>query len=121
MLTFVFLISGMPTYVLKGISPYDLVFNKALSYTHLRVFGCVYFAKKFNNSDKLFEHAEKCVLLGYSVKPPSLDTNSIFVSSDVKFYEYVFPLKLKSIVVDKSINNIVPCDTFSYDEYDLIK
>nr|KAJ0196275.1 hypothetical protein LSAT_V11C700361250 [Lactuca sativa] len=48
----------------------------------------------------------------------SLDTNSSFVSRDVKFYESVFPYKLKSTSVDKVSNNFGPSDLFSYDEFD---
>lgn len=39
-----------------------------------------------------------------------------FVSRNVKFYEYVFPFKLKSSVVDKYSHSVDPSDLFSYNE-----
>ena len=65
-LTSVFLINRMPTSVLKGQSPYELVFKKMPVFDHIRVFGSLCFATKLNNLDKFSERAEKCVLLGYS-------------------------------------------------------
>ncbi|GJU08628.1 VIER F-box protein 2 [Tanacetum coccineum] len=55
-----------PSSVLKGKSPYELVFNKKPSLKHLRVFGCLSFATILNNHDKFSSRAEKCVLTGYS-------------------------------------------------------
>ncbi|XP_023772322.1 uncharacterized protein LOC111920980 [Lactuca sativa] len=122
-LTSVFLINRMPTSVLNGQSPYELVFQRTPSFDYLRVFGCLCFAVKPNVFDKLSERAEKCILLGYcsdkkAYKLLSLDTNSSFVSRDVKFYESFFPYKLKSTSVDKVSNNFGPSDLFSYDEFD---
>ncbi|XP_023771360.1 uncharacterized protein LOC111920014 [Lactuca sativa] len=122
-LTSVFLINRMPTSVLNGQSSYELVFQRTPSFDYLRVFGCLCFAVKPNVSDKLFELAEKCIFLGYcsdkkAYKLLSLDTNSSFISRDVKFYEYVFPYKLKLTYVDKVSNNFGPSDLFSYDEFD---
>lgn len=89
-LTSVFLINMMPTSVLNGLSPYELVFKRAPSFDYLRVFGCLCFSVKQNVTDKFFERAEKCVLLGYSsntkaYKLLTLDTNTSFVSMDVEF------------------------------------
>ena len=72
------------------------VFN--LSFQNLRVFGCLCFSTKLNVTDKFAERAEKCILLGYSLEQKgykllSLDTNSVFVSRDVKFYESVLTRK----------------------------
>nr|KAJ0191767.1 hypothetical protein LSAT_V11C800422600 [Lactuca sativa] len=112
----------MPTSVLNGSSPYELIFKKVLVFDHLRVFGCLCFASKQNISDKLSERAEKCILLGYcfdkkAYKLLSLDTNTSFVSRDVKFYESVFPYKLKSTNVDSFLNSSGPSDLFSYDVF----
>ncbi|XP_052624986.1 uncharacterized protein LOC128132448 [Lactuca sativa] len=119
--TYIFIM--MFTSVLNGSSPYELVFKRSHSFEHLRVFGCLCIAVKQNVTDKLSERAEKCVLLGYSsdkkaYKLLSLDTNTSFVSKDVKFYEFVFPYKLKSTTVDKISNDSGPSDHFSYDVFD---
>ncbi|XP_023734895.1 uncharacterized protein LOC111882761 [Lactuca sativa] len=121
-LTSVFLINRTPTSVLNGASPYELVYISSPVFDKLRVFGCLCFATKLNNSDKFFERADKCVFLGYSsdkkgYRVPSLDTNLIFVSRDVKFYESVFPFKLKFSSVNDILNvPVCSSDPFSYDE-----
>ncbi|XP_023756901.1 uncharacterized protein LOC111905437 [Lactuca sativa] len=121
-LTSVFLINRTPTSVLNGSSPYELLYNSAPVFDKLRVFGCLCFATKLNNSEKFSERADKCVFLGYSsdkkgYKVLSLDSNLIFVSRDVKFYESVFPFKLKSSsLTNRSNVPMSPNDLFSYDE-----
>lgn len=45
--------------------------------------------------------SEKCVLIGFSTtrkayKLLSLDTRNVFYARDVKFYENIFPLKMKT-------------------------
>ncbi|GJS79309.1 ribonuclease H-like domain-containing protein [Tanacetum coccineum] len=57
--------------------------------------------KVLNNSDKFSYKLEKSVLIGYSFvkkayKLLSLDSRNVFYSKDVKFYETVFPFKMKS-------------------------
>lgn len=42
----------MSTTVLKGKSPYELLFGKASSANHLRVFGCPCYAKVLNSFEK---------------------------------------------------------------------
>ncbi|GKA23448.1 ribonuclease H-like domain-containing protein, partial [Tanacetum coccineum] len=56
----------LPSSVLKGKSPYELVFKKKHCLNHLRVFGCLCFATILNNHDKFSSRAKKCVLIGYS-------------------------------------------------------
>lgn len=95
----------------------NLFFKRSPSLDHLRVFDCLYFFVKQNTSDKFSEHAEKCILIGYSsdkkaYKLLSLETNSSFVSRDVKFYESIFPYKLRSTLVDRFTNKNGPCDHF---------
>nr|KAJ0213000.1 hypothetical protein LSAT_V11C400157850 [Lactuca sativa] len=121
-LTSVFLINRTPTSVLKGASPYELVYKSSPVFDRLRVFGCLCFATKLNNLDKFSERADKCVFLGYSsdkkgYKVLSLDSNLVFVSRDVKFYESVFPLKLKSSSITNKYNDpLSSSDPFSYDD-----
>ncbi|KAJ0838019.1 putative transcription factor interactor and regulator CCHC(Zn) family [Helianthus annuus] len=56
----------LPSSVLLGKSPYELMFGFRPSLTHLRIFGCLCFSTILNDSDKLSFNAEKCVLIGYS-------------------------------------------------------
>nr|GEY38201.1 putative Gag-polypeptide of LTR copia-type [Tanacetum cinerariifolium] len=91
----------LPSSVLNGRFPYELVYNKKPSFSHLRSFGCLCFATILNNHDKLSYKSEKYVLIGYSTakkayKLLSLDTRNMFFSRDVKFYETVFLFKMKT-------------------------
>ncbi|KAJ0818200.1 putative RNA-directed DNA polymerase [Helianthus annuus] len=88
----------LPTSVLNGKSPYEVVYGFKPSLVHLRNFGCLCFSTILNESDKLAYHADKCVLVGYSnvkkgYKLLCLDNKRVFYSRDVKFYETVYPFK----------------------------
>ncbi|GJZ33280.1 ribonuclease H-like domain-containing protein [Tanacetum coccineum] len=89
----------------NGKSPYQLVFNKKPSLKHLRVFWCLCFATILSNHDKFSNRAEKYVLIGYSsfkkwYKLFSLERKQFVFSREVKFFENVFPFKLKHNSVD---------------------
>ncbi|KAJ0532312.1 putative RNA-directed DNA polymerase [Helianthus annuus] len=97
-LTAVYIIKRLPSFVLLGKSPYELMFGFKPSFVHFRIFGCLCFSTILNNMDKLSSNAEKCILIGYSnvkkgYKLWSLDNKKEFYSRDVKFYETVFPYK----------------------------
>ncbi|GJZ30369.1 ribonuclease H-like domain-containing protein [Tanacetum coccineum] len=89
---------GLPSSVLSGKSPYEMIYKKCPSLSHLRVFGCLCFATLVNFNDKFGSRSEKCVLIVYSsVKKGyrlySLDKNHFIFSKDVKFFENIFPFK----------------------------
>ena len=65
-LTAAYLINRAPSSVLKGKTPYEMIYNKEPFLNHLRVFGCLCFATKMNVTDKFETKAEKCVFVGYS-------------------------------------------------------
>ncbi|KAK9144280.1 hypothetical protein Sjap_004183 [Stephania japonica] len=62
-----FLINRLPTVVLKGLSPYEKLYQKVPDYGILRVFGCACFPylRPYNKHKYQFR-SEKCVFLGYS-------------------------------------------------------
>ncbi|GJT38378.1 putative RNA-directed DNA polymerase [Tanacetum coccineum] len=100
-LTTVYLINRTPSSVLSGKSPFYLVYGHDPSLSHLRVFGCLCYATILNNQDKFSSRSERCVFIGYSnskkgYKLLSLENKSILFSRDVKFYETVFPFKMKN-------------------------
>ncbi|KAJ0575491.1 putative RNA-directed DNA polymerase [Helianthus annuus] len=114
-LTAVYIINRLPSSVLSGKSPYELMFGFRPSLSHFRNSGCLCFSTILNEPDKFAYHADKCVLIGYSnvkkgYKLWSIDEKKVFFSRDVKFYEHVYPFKSKQInddvMVDNSLNLI---------------
>ncbi|GJX97740.1 ribonuclease H-like domain-containing protein [Tanacetum coccineum] len=84
-LTATYLINRLPTSLLNGKSPYDLVYNKPPSLKHLRSFGCLAYATILNSHDKFGSRSEK----------------------NVKFFKDIFPFKLlNSTRIDISIQDV---------------
>ncbi|GJY04655.1 putative RNA-directed DNA polymerase, partial [Tanacetum coccineum] len=88
----------LPSSVLNGKSPYDMIYNSCPKLSHIRMFGCLCFATVLNNHDKLTNRSKKCVMMGYSSSQKgyrlySLDRHQFLVSRDVKFFESIFPFK----------------------------
>ena len=99
-LTTVYFINKLPSKSLGNKSPYELLFNYASSYNHLKCFGCLCFISTLpHNRDKFAPRARKCVFLGYSqgikgYKVLDLTSNSIHISRNIIFYEHIFPYAL---------------------------
>ncbi|GJU59725.1 putative RNA-directed DNA polymerase [Tanacetum coccineum] len=124
-LTAIYLINRLPSSVLKGKSPFKLVFSRKPSLNHLRVFGCLYFATILNNSDKFGSRSEKCVLVGYSsfkkgYKLFSLDRKQFVFSRDVKFFENVFPFKTDDNSAPTHENNQGLNHINFFNEFDMV-
>lgn len=94
--TATFLINKLPTPVLKGETPYYILFKHKPNYEELKVFGCAtypclrpYQQRKFNF------HSTKCVFLGYSPSHKGYKcmtpTGKIIISRHIVFYEGEFP------------------------------
>ncbi|GKC02205.1 ribonuclease H-like domain-containing protein [Tanacetum coccineum] len=123
-LTATYLINRLPTSVLNGKSPYDLVYNKPLSLKHLRSFGCLAYATILNIHDKFGSRSEKCVLVGYfnskkGYKLWSLDNKQIIYSRDVAFFEDIFPFKQNnSTGIDNSVQDVNHLNFFNTNTLD---
>ncbi|KAJ0620998.1 putative RNA-directed DNA polymerase [Helianthus annuus] len=65
-LTAVYIINRLPSSVLLGKSPFELMFGFKPSFAHFRIFGCLCFSTILNDTDKMSFNAEKCVMIGYS-------------------------------------------------------
>lgn len=100
-LTATYIIYRLPSSVLLGKSPYEMIYKKTPSLSNLRVFGCLYFATVLHNLDKFKPRSQKCVFIGYAnsqkgYKLYSLETKTVIYSRDVKFYENVFPFTMNT-------------------------
>ena len=94
------------------------MYGKDPSLSHIRSFGCLCYSTVLNSNDKFGSQSEKCVLIGFSTvkkayKLYGLESKSVFYSRDVRFYETVFSLKMKSLNVPNDSgnmsNNLEPC------------
>ena len=95
-LTAVHLINKIPFKALSNKSPYEVLFHSA-PYHHLRNFGCLCFISTLSHlRHKFAPRARKCVFLGYphgikGYKVLDFQSNSIYVSRDIVFFETIFP------------------------------
>ncbi|GJX29327.1 putative RNA-directed DNA polymerase, partial [Tanacetum coccineum] len=122
-LTATYLINRLPSSVLAGRSPFSMLYGREPSLSHLRCFGCLCFSSILNTSDKFSSKSEKCILIGYSsskkaYKLLSLENRSYIFSRDVKFYETIFPYKMKSnkTIKTNSENEVNSKNFFDFSE-----
>lgn len=88
-LTTTHLINRLPSKVLKGKTPYEILFGKTPTYTHLKVFCCFCFANNVLHKERKFDmQATPGIFIGYpynkkGYKVYDYSSKKIFVSRDV--------------------------------------
>lgn len=91
------LINRRPSLILKGKTPYEVLFGKRPSYDMLQTFGCLCYAHlRSRDKDKFGPRSRKCVFVGYPYGKKGwhlydLENDQFFVSRDVRFKEDIFP------------------------------
>jgi hypothetical protein len=95
-LTAVHLINRIPTQILSNKSPHKKLFSTSPSYSHFKIFGCfAYISTLSRHRTKFDSRATSCIFVGYpfgtkGYKFFNLHTNSITISRDAVFHEYIF-------------------------------
>ncbi|WJZ84553.1 hypothetical protein VitviT2T_004153 [Vitis vinifera] len=118
--TVVHIINRLPTPLLSHQTPFERLYGKLPSYSHIRVFGCLAYATNVHVPHKFAPRAKRCIFLGYPVgqkayKLYDLDTHQMFTSRDVVFHETIFPYESipspssnSDPVIPLSISNLSP-------------
>lgn len=108
----VHIVNKMPTPLLQGKSPSEKLYNTMPDYMSLKTFGCLVFVNTLSrNMTKFCNRAQKGFFLGlergvkgYKVYIP--DTKQIVTTSDVKFFENIFPyLEEKDSITEEVITH----------------
>nr|XP_016481624.1 PREDICTED: uncharacterized protein LOC107802605 [Nicotiana tabacum] len=109
-LAVVYLINKMPNAVIDNISHFERLHKRKPSLLHLRILGCLCFAKIVQEHDKLMPIAKLSIHMGYSEVQKEYilydpTTKTFFTSRDVIFREDVFPFikkdnKCQQIFID---------------------
>ncbi|KAL2246003.1 UNVERIFIED_CONTAM: Retrovirus-related Pol polyprotein from transposon TNT 1-94 [Sesamum indicum] len=126
-LTATYIINRLPTPILKWKTPYEILYNKPVDYSHFKTFGCLCFAtNNLPNKTKFEPRAMKCVFLGYAMnqkgyKVYDLDKRITLVSRDVRFQENVFPYQEEQIdpvscSLPQIMNELEPAQPDEYEQ-----
>jgi hypothetical protein len=97
-LTATYLINKMPSSLLSGKSPHEILFHSKPNYSHLRVFGSLCFARNHSIKHKFDQRGKPGIFIGYpyaqkGYKIFDIATKTIFTSRDVIFHEGIFPFR----------------------------
>ena len=95
-LTATYIINRLPTPSLKIKSPFEMLYNRPPSFSHLKTFGGLCYATVVSPKQKFDMRAQQCIFIGYPLNQKAyklfdIDADTFFTSRDVIFHESVFP------------------------------
>ncbi|RVW79021.1 Copia protein [Vitis vinifera] len=110
-LTAVHIINRLLSPVLFFKTPFEHLYLKPPTYSHLCVFGCLAYAANVHVSYKFDHCAIVCIFIGYPIgqkayKLFNLSTRKIFTSREVRFHENHFPYA--------SFESVLPISNLGY-------
>ena len=97
MVTAVYILNLSPTKVLNARTPYETWHGRKSTVSHLRVFGCLVFAKELGHINKLDDRSTPVVFIGYAEGSKAYDildpeTQRVCTTRDVVFESPSRPL-----------------------------
>lgn len=118
LLTATYLFNRTPSALLNGMSPYQILFGKSPSYSHLKIFGCLCYATVVPHPTDKFAPRAIRVFMGYpyakkGYKILDLEMRYVFISQDVNFVETMFPFK---DIISINSPQLFPSQSTCYEE-----
>ncbi|GAA0185436.1 transmembrane signal receptor [Lithospermum erythrorhizon] len=112
LLTATYLVNMFPLPSLNHTSPFQMLFQVAPSYSHLRNFGCLCYAAIDKPARTKFDRISRtCVFIGYpfgkkAYKIYDLTTQTVFTSRDVIFHENWYPIHSAQLPIPSTLPEI---------------
>ncbi|CAM8962825.1 unnamed protein product [Rhodiola kirilowii] len=110
-LTATYIINRLPSSVLNGLTPFEVLFKRKLDYQHMGSFGCLcYMTNILPGKSKLESSVISCIFIGYAFnqkgyKVFDLNNHVTYVSRDVRFVEEIFPCVAMPKSVEEGISS----------------
>ena len=124
-LTAAHLINRTSSKLLKGKTPYEMIFNENPSYDSIKVFGCLCFAiNKMKGKDTFASRSQKCIFVGYPFGKKGwrlydFENHEFLESRDVIFFEHIFPFVNKEQSTPTLEDNSAQQTLGVYDDLDI--
>ena len=100
----IYIINRLPTPLLKGISPFELLYDVSPNYAHFHPFGCQVYPYLHDYAPhKLSPRSIPCIFLGYSSMHKGfwcmdVSTSQIYFTCHAKFDEFYFPFSNTGLI-----------------------